>query len=72
MIHYTFPIAENTIQHIFTSGGIPKVFPVTVAHHTIKYENPAIHMILPIKVIGKNFRAEKQNETINGDSENQK
>ena len=42
-----------------TSGGIPKVSPVTVAHHTIKYENAAIQRILPRNVTGKNFRAVK-------------
>lgn len=50
------PAARNVRP--ITSGGIPTVFPVTVAHHTIRYENAAIQRILPKKVIGKNFLEE--------------
>ena len=42
-----------------TSGGIPMVSPVTVAHHTMRQEKAAIHMMEPKNVIGKNLRAEK-------------
>jgi len=38
-----------------TSGGIWKAFPVIVAHQTMRYENAAIHNILPMNVIAKNF-----------------
>jgi hypothetical protein len=41
-----------------TSGGIPIVSPVTVAHHTMRYENAAIQRILPRKVMMKNLRAD--------------
>jgi len=37
------------------------VSPATVAHQTMRYENAAIHKILPMKVTTKNFRAENNN-----------
>merc|ERR1712029_769984 len=49
------PAAKNVSP--ITSGGMPKVSPVRVAHHTIKYEKAAIHSMLPVKVTGKNFLA---------------
>ena len=48
-----------------TSGGMSKASPVTVAHHTIRYENAAIQRMLPTNVIAKNFLPEnKQEQTI--------
>lgn len=47
------PAARNVKP--ITSGGIRIVAPTILAHHTIKYEYAAIHKILPINVIGKNF-----------------
>merc|ERR1719402_1017915 len=38
-----------------TASEMPTTFPKMVAHHTIKYENPAIHKMLPKNVIIKNF-----------------
>ena len=46
---------------------MPTVLPVTVDHHTIKYENAAIHNMLPKKVMGKNFLAEIRIELISND-----
>ena len=42
-------------QWLLTSGGILKASPEIVAHHTIKYENTAIHKMLPKNDMGKNF-----------------
>lgn len=38
-----------------TSGGIFAVSPITLAHHTIRYEYAAIQTIEPMNVTGKNF-----------------
>lgn len=57
-IFYFFFCLNTFVLFSLTSGGIPTVFPVTVAHHTIKYENAAIQRMLPRNVIGKNFFAE--------------
>lgn len=50
------PAAKNVRP--MTGGGILKTSPAYVAHQTIKYEKMAIHRMLPINVMGKNFRAE--------------
>ena len=47
---------------VYTSGGMPMVSPAMVAHQTMRQEQAAIHRMLPIKVIGKNFRAKTQNK----------
>lgn len=38
------------------------VSPTTLAHQTIKYENTAIHTILPMNVTIKNFRPVIKNQ----------
>ncbi|CAH0550382.1 unnamed protein product [Brassicogethes aeneus] len=47
------PAAKNVSP--ITSGGMRTVSPTMLAHHTIRYEYAAIHMIDPRNVIGKNF-----------------
>lgn len=47
-----------------TSGGMRNVSPITVAHHTIRYEYAAIHRMLPRNVTGKNFLPTNIHKTI--------
>ena len=44
---------------------MPKVYPVRLAHQTIKYEYKAIQMMLSKKVIGKNFLAGRKRKIVN-------
>lgn len=54
-----------------TSGGILAVSPTTLAHHTIKYEYAAIHIIEPKNVTGNNrLPAKTQKQLISGYSNN--
>ena len=43
------------MPEVLTGGGIPIASPATVAHHTMRYENAAIHRMLPTNVMMKNF-----------------
>lgn len=43
------------MPEVLTGGGIPIASPATVAHHTMRYENAAIHRMLPKNVMMKNF-----------------
>lgn len=54
------PAARNV--NPITSGGILTVSPTIVAHHTMRYENAAIHIMLPRNVIGKNCLPEEKKE----------